>query len=855
MLKRVSAVFLLFVVLIISTGRVFADQTVSGAVSGGSGLSNSPSLILSPTSPTTIPPLILPPGSNNQTVTRAASGAAPSSDSSLPPGVTGANTIDTACSGGGLGRYIGLVAGGLGEFISVDTVSGFIQKWTGLGEGISQINDLLVRHFTRAVIWGIFATAVIWILGPIFNFVLYLNTTIINTSVVKEIFGVLLNLVNVGFVLAIIVIAFATMFRNNKYGGSKNLTKVIVAALLINFGFFFAKVVIDAGNAATYVFADAVSGTTYTPGSTIIPDNFGSEATLSSRYNVASITCGVSSLLSTFSQNINQSGNVSGVTKIITNAFVFLSQPLVSITIGAVISLVWAATLIAIIMVFLVRYAFLVFLVAIMPISWLGLIFPSLKISIPGIKGSDPFSGWWSQFINWVIIGPMLLFLLYISHLLSDALTSSSKTINFVQNGTAATGLSALVIQLAAILIVNLIGLYGAVKMSGAAGAIAMTAAGGAIGWAAQGLTNFSGAAAARLHLRSEAWQKASQENKSKLGAFGQGVAARALGTTSRTLSGVALPPQYRTILEKAGVKIPQTKEFDAAKSIENRKKQLESRLPDEVLAMARAGVNARNIPLARNAVDSAAILSYLIDKRQLGNLDNKHLVPLLKSAASIGAQKDTLAVRPDLVALIEGKKSGIDPKSDVEKNTDNILKGYMGSISKAVDKIKPGQAENLSTQSLARPKDENFEMGADILPFEAVTLALSNSQVARILREGSSEQQKTLIENIKMLNGDRGDALIKKYEAYPKVTEEIDRQRKRLAEYVGGVGEEEEGEEPQQEGKPTIYGPRGEVLSRERSPQQPGRGGKRRGRGGGNPDFRALWNSIKEPKATKKNS
>ncbi len=98
------------------------------------------------------------------------------------------------------------------------------------------------------------------------------------------------------------------------------------------------------------------------------------------------------------------------------------------------------------------------------------------------------------------------------------------------------------------------------------------------------------------------------------------------------------------------------------------------------------------------------------------------------------------------------------------------------------------------------------------------------------------------------MLNAERGDALIKKYGEYPDIAKEIDKQRKRLAEYVGGVGEEEEGEEPQQEGKPTVYGPHGEVLHREQSPQQPKKGGRRRGRGGGNPDFRALWNSIEPP-------
>ncbi|MDE2144902.1 MAG: hypothetical protein KGJ01_02980, partial [Patescibacteria group bacterium] len=816
-------------------GKVFAaTSTVSGAAAGsGSGSAGSQSYLIgsNPTSPSNLD-LILPAGSNDQTVAQAASGQSPSTTSNN--GVNGMSTISTSCSGGGLGTYIGLVSGGLVEFITADTVSGFIQKWTGLGEGLTQINDLLIRHYMRAILWGLIATAAMVAIGPILHFVLYLNTTVLTTPAIHDIYTVLLSLVNIGFVIAIIIIAFATMFRNGKFGGSKNLIKVAAAALLINFGFFFASIVINAGDRVTYVFADAVSGTPYITNSTGIPANFGTEASLVGRYNVASVTCSVSSLLSSFSQG------TSGFSGAVEKAIVFLAQPLVSITFGAVISLIWAAALLAITIVFLVRYAFLIFLLAILPISWLGLIFPSLKISIPGVKGSDPFSGWWAQFINWVIMGPMLLFLLYISHLLSDALTGST---NSFSQSSALVASSQLVIQLIAILIVNLIGLYGAVKMSGVAGAIAITAAGGAIGWAAQGLTNFSGSAAARFRLRSEAWQKSAQENKNKVGAAAQFAGARFLGTASRGFSGVALPPQYRTALEKAGLKVPQTKEFDVSKAVEGRKKQLEARMPNEVLAMARAKVNARNIPLARNAVDSAAILSYLIDKRQLQELNSDQLIPLLKSASSIGAQKDVLSVRPDLAAMIDNKKSGFDPAATpADKN--KIVGEYMKSIGKAVDKVKPGQAENVLVQSLSRPKD--LTLNSDLQANEAVILSLSNSQVSRILREGSSEQQKALVEGIKALNDKRGNALVEKL-GDTDAAKEIDRQRKRLAEYVGGAGgeEEEEGPQAQQpESGPTILGPDGKPLRKEQSRK----GGGRRGRSGGNPDFRALWNSIESP-------
>ncbi|MCL5007001.1 MAG: hypothetical protein M1153_02585 [Patescibacteria group bacterium] len=807
MFKRVTAALLLVFTLALFPGRVFAAD-MPGTIVGG--LTNGPT-------------------GNPATAIEYA-------------GVTGTGSVtDQNCTSlvSSLPSYIGMVAGGLLEFVSADTVAGFIQKWTGFGEGLTQINDLLVRHYSRAIIWGVIATAIIAVVGPVLRFVLYLNTTIIDTPTVHSIYTVLLSLVNIGFVIALIIIAFATMFRNDKYGYRKNLPKLLAAALLINFGFFFASVILQAGDTVTHVFADAVSGTPYVAGSADIPQNFGTEATLLNRYNVATITCSISSLTSSFAQ-----GSTGG-TNIVESAFLYLAKPLISVSFGGIITLAWAAALMAITIVFLARYAFLIFLLAIMPLSWLGLILPGIKIPLVGGK-SNAFEGWWGQFINWVLVGPLLLFLLYISHLLSDALLSPTSS-------TSASMLvtdSQLVIQLIAILIVNIIGLYAAVKMSGAAGTIAVAATGGALGWMAQGVTNWSGALSARAKLRSEAWEKSSQENKNKFVGGLQFAGARFLGTASKTLSGVALPPQYRTAFERAGVKIPQTKEFDINKAIDEHKKRLQTQLPDAVLGMARAKINARNVPLIRNAVESAAILSYLIDRKQLDKLDTDQTLVLLKSAASIGAQKDALSVRPDLAVLLEGNKSEIDPKSDVKKNTDNILKGYMGSIGKAVDRIKPGQAENLSIQSLTRtiPSGQKLSLESDLQSFEAVTLSLSNSQVARILREGSSEQQKTLVENIKMLSGERGDALIKKYEAYPDVVKEIDRQRKRLAEYIGGTGEEEEeAQQPQQGGEPTIFGPHGEVLGNGgQPPQQPKKG---RRRGGGNPDFRALWNSIEPPK------
>ena len=84
MFKKVSAALLLVLILTVSVGKVFAaTSTVSGAAAGsGSGSAGSQSYLIgsNPTSPSNLD-LILPAGSNGQTVAQAASGQSPSTTS------------------------------------------------------------------------------------------------------------------------------------------------------------------------------------------------------------------------------------------------------------------------------------------------------------------------------------------------------------------------------------------------------------------------------------------------------------------------------------------------------------------------------------------------------------------------------------------------------------------------------------------------------------------------------------------------------------------------------------------------------------------------------------------------------
>ncbi len=629
------------------------------------------------------------------------------------------------------------------EFIGADTISGLIQHWTGLGESFTTLNDLLLRHYTRAILWGVVATIGIYVIGYFLQFALTLNTTILSTPIVQSIYSMLLNLINIGFVISLIVMAFATMFRNDKYGYKKNLPKFLAAALLINFGFFFARAVIDIGNTVTIVFADAVSGETYAANSTSTPSNFGTAASLVNNYNVASITCSINQYIDTSS---SQSPNA------LEAIILKVLQPLMSVSFGSIITLLWAATLLAITIVFIARYAFLVLLVAVMPVSWLGWIFPGIKVPLLGGKGGT-FEGWWSQFLNWVFVGPLLLFLLYISRIMTNDFVGKSA---FNVSAGALVFSSQLLLQLIIILLINVIGLFAAVKMSGAAGKLVVAGVGGGLGWAAQRVTNFSGNISARAKVRQEEAEKA-----------GRTAAAKAWNVWRGVTSGVAMPPQYAPILKTAGIKVPEQREFDVNKAIESRKQALSKFTTDEVVRMAQSRIHPKG------SLESAALLNSLVDRKATSKVNSKQLGDLLVDASRIGGHKDLITARPELAGML------------IKKNPDNIedTGAYLDEVIKAATKIKLEKARDVVI-----PMGEIKPDGSLALR-EMSILGLAPQQLAQKIKSNTTapEEQKLIIETIKALadKTGRGKKLADLYKNDPETLKKIQQRTDNIVSFI----------------------------------------------------------------------
>ncbi|MBP9711274.1 MAG: hypothetical protein KBD50_03415 [Candidatus Pacebacteria bacterium] len=87
---------------------------------------------------------------------------------------------------------------------------------------------------------------------------LSLHSTAYALTFITEGWTTMRDLANMFFVLILVYIALTIMFRANTHDTAKKLAWVIVIALVINFSFFFTRVVIDAGNLLAIQFYNAI---------------------------------------------------------------------------------------------------------------------------------------------------------------------------------------------------------------------------------------------------------------------------------------------------------------------------------------------------------------------------------------------------------------------------------------------------------------------------------------------------------------------------------------------------------------------------------------------------------------------
>ncbi|HEY4520627.1 MAG TPA: hypothetical protein VJJ72_02385 [Candidatus Paceibacterota bacterium] len=232
-------------------------------------------------------------------------------------------------------------------------------------------------------------------------------------AVITGVWKILRDFANMLFILALIWMAFATLFGKKDYAFATLIKNFLIVAVLINFSLVLGGLVIDTTQVVSNIFLTSIGN---------VGDRFGEYLNPSLLFpNAPEVGGGVTS----FSQYSNQVADKLGAS-LITLIFtvILLGILLFSFTTAALFALA--------------RVPILWVLLTISPIAWMAYIMPGTR---------KFWNNWWTEFVAWNIFLPIYLFFIYIGLAFlskqGEILAAVAGTQNITQ-GVVDSGLSSL---------------------------------------------------------------------------------------------------------------------------------------------------------------------------------------------------------------------------------------------------------------------------------------------------------------------------------------------------------------------------------------------------------------------------
>jgi len=322
---------------------------------------------------------------------------------------------------------------------------------TSLGADAVMLIFQLIGVFFNFV-FGMFLILAGWLVDvtTTFNFkILDANTN----NILKVGWLAARDIANLGFVILAMGSALATVLRYPaEYDARRLLPKFVAAAILVNFSMTLAAIPIQFSNVLTQFFLNRV---------TVVNDAGPNLINLSGPLvNIL----GPQKLLVGDADPLPPDPSDSAGGAI--SAVVFAS--LATLIFNIIFTLLMAILLMAFAIMLISRYFILTFLIIFAPIACLAFVFPALK---------PQFSKWSSNYIKWVMIGPSMMFFVYMAIVVAENLPGKS-----VSGGgnLAMAGLSGLMeqfINLSFVTAILVMGLLAAGQTGTAAGTGALKAA------------------------------------------------------------------------------------------------------------------------------------------------------------------------------------------------------------------------------------------------------------------------------------------------------------------------------------------------------------------------------------------
>lgn len=270
-----------------------------------------------------------------------------------------------------------------------------IEKEAADGENVNWFTAGLLAAFLKMVSWGVFAInyligligGMFFALGGVFlQLGLQLNANLIQSPIVQTGWVIVRDVANLGFVIAIIFIALATILQLANYDTKKMLWRLVWAALLVNFSLTLIAIPV--------ALSDLLSNFFITKATANNPGGFA--------VNLAAVFK-VQELL-----KIKDPGalpDIKGGLEFGQALFGLIA----SVFFVAFFTSVSALTILTVAFMIFARYIALSILIILMPVVWLMWIFPG---------GERYVSDWWGRFTKWLTFLPAAAFFIYLTILL-----------------------------------------------------------------------------------------------------------------------------------------------------------------------------------------------------------------------------------------------------------------------------------------------------------------------------------------------------------------------------------------------------------------------------------------------------
>lgn len=241
------------------------------------------------------------------------------------------------------------------------------------------------------------------------------NGTILMPAAVFGVWRILLNFVNMFFILFLIIIAFNTIFSTGE-SYQKAIPNLIIIALLINFSFTIAQNLVGTADGLSNIFIKVINpdklGDTFMNASGIAKLSTSTGQSFVTKDGTAPIgfETGVAllKLHPLFGPLINAAATEPAATESarITN---ILIAEIFFIVFGGIAIFSFTVGLIFVIC----RLVIIWLLLALAPIAWIGYILPGMK--------KATWSRWWHNLIGWSLIIPVYLFFLMFALMFMNA--------------------------------------------------------------------------------------------------------------------------------------------------------------------------------------------------------------------------------------------------------------------------------------------------------------------------------------------------------------------------------------------------------------------------------------------------